>query len=51
VKHLPSTTPLLSFAGSFPLFHTPQDTPVAATSPALLQTVFVSVRDALKALL
>ncbi len=51
VKHLPQATPLLSFAGSFPLFHTPQDTPVAATSPALLQTVFASVRDAVKALL
>ena len=50
-KHLPASTPLLSFAGSFPLFHTPQDTPVAATSPALLQTVFASVRDAVKALL
>jgi hypothetical protein len=43
--------PLLSFAGSFPLFHTPQDTPEAATSPALLDTVFESVRDAVKALI
>lgn len=51
VKHLPDGTPLLSFAGSFPLFHTPQDTPVAATSPALLQTAFASVHDAVKALL
>jgi len=49
--HLPEATPLLSFAGSFPLFHTPQDTPEAATSPALLQTVFVAVRDAVKAVL
>ncbi|TWT10846.1 hypothetical protein [Reyranella sp. CPCC 100927] len=49
--HLPETTPLLSFAGSFPLFHTPQDTPEAATSPALLQTVFSAVRDAAKAVL
>jgi hypothetical protein len=50
-KHLPDSTPLLSFAGSFPLFHTPQDTPEAATSPALLQTAFLAVRDAVKALL
>jgi hypothetical protein len=51
VKHLPQRTPLLSFAGTFPLFHTPQDTPVAATSPALLQTAFGAVRDAVKAVL
>jgi hypothetical protein len=49
--HLPAAVPLLSFAGSFPLFHTPQDTPEAATSPALLHTVFESVRDAVKALI
>jgi hypothetical protein len=50
-RHLPAGTPLLSFAGSFPLFHTPQDTPEAATSPALLQTAFGSVYDATLALL
>lgn len=49
--HLPETTPLLSFAGSFPLFHTPQDTPEAVTTPALLETVFASVRGSVKALL
>ncbi len=50
-KHLPDSIPLLSFAGTFPLFHTPQDTPEAATSPALLQTAFAAVRDAVRALL
>ncbi|HEX2886203.1 hypothetical protein [Vineibacter terrae] len=50
-KHLPAATPLLSFAGSFPLFHTPQDTPEAATTPALLQAAYAAVRDAAKAVL
>ena len=50
-KHLPAATPLLSFAGSFPLFHTPQDTPEAATTPALLQAAYTAVRDAVRAVL
>lgn len=48
---VPPETPLLSFAGSFPLFHTPNDLPEAATSPALLERVYASVRDAVAALL
>ena len=32
--------PLLSIAGGFPLFHTPEDVPERATSPALLERVF-----------
>lgn len=50
-KHVPATAPLLSFAGSFPLFHTPQDTPEAATAPALLDQVFGAVRAAAEAVL
>ena len=32
--------PLLSMAGGFPLFHTPEDVPERATSPALLERVY-----------
>jgi hypothetical protein len=31
--------PLISMAGGFPLFHTPEDVPADATSPALLERV------------
>ena len=32
--------PLISMAGGFPLFHTPEDVPDDATSPALLERVY-----------
>ena len=32
--------PLISMAGGFPLFHTPEDVPERATSPALLERVY-----------
>jgi hypothetical protein len=32
--------PLLSMAGGFPLFHTPEDVPERATTPALLERVY-----------
>jgi hypothetical protein len=51
IRHPPTTTPLLSLAGFFPLFHTPQDLPAAATSPRLLAQVYAAVSDALRALI
>ena len=48
---LPSGTPLLSISGSFPLFHTPQDTPAAATDPQLLATAYQALRSAADVLL
>ena len=32
--------PLISMAGGFPLFHTPEDVPERATTPALLERVY-----------
>lgn len=32
--------PLISMAGGFPLFHTPEDVPECATTPALLERVY-----------
>jgi len=32
--------PLISMAGGFPLFHTPEDVPAQATTPALLERVY-----------
>ena len=43
---LPPGVPLLSLAGSFPLFHTPEDLPQLATSPALLESVYVALEQA-----
>src|SRR5262245_5513272 len=40
--------PLLSMAGGFPLFHTPEDVPERATSPALLGRVHDAVLDAVR---
>jgi hypothetical protein len=50
-QKLGSSTPLLSFAGQFPQFHTPDDLPGATTTPALLDTAYRSVRSAALALL
>jgi len=38
--------PLLSFAGGFRLFHTPEDVPQNATSPELLEVVCKAVQEA-----
>ncbi len=38
--------PLVSMAGGFPLFHTPEDVPERATTPALLERVYHAVLDA-----
>lgn len=38
--------PLLSFAGPFPLFHTPEDVPENATSPEIMQVVCDAVIEA-----
>jgi len=38
--------PLLSMAGGFPLFHTPEDVPELATTPALLDAVSRAMLDA-----
>jgi hypothetical protein len=38
--------PLLSMAGGFPLFHTPEDVPERATTPALLERAYRAVLDA-----
>jgi hypothetical protein len=43
--------PLLSVAGTFPLFHTPDDLPEAATSPQLLTAMSAHVLDGARALL
>ncbi|QQS12527.1 MAG: hypothetical protein IPK81_24175 [Rhodospirillales bacterium] len=50
-RHLGDATPLLSFAGAFPLFHTPGDVAVATTSPALLEGAHRAVAEAMAALL
>jgi hypothetical protein len=42
--------PLLSLAGTFPLFHTPDDLPDAATSPDLLAAMSARVLDGARAL-
>lgn len=42
--------PLLSFAGGFPLFHTPEDRAAVATTPALLAEVYAAFRACLPAL-
>jgi hypothetical protein len=38
--------PLLSIAGRFSLFHTPEDVPERATAPALLERVAHAVLEA-----
>jgi hypothetical protein len=38
--------PLLSLAGTFPLFHTPDDVPSYATSPDLLEAVYAALQQA-----
>jgi hypothetical protein len=38
--------PLLSMAGRFPLFHTPEDVPEHATTPALLERVYHATIEA-----
>ncbi|GAA5178576.1 hypothetical protein GCM10023322_06070 [Rugosimonospora acidiphila] len=50
-QKLGSSVPLLSFAGQFPQFHTPDDRPGVATDPSLLDTAYRSVRGAAQALL
>jgi hypothetical protein len=50
-QKLGSSTPLLSFAGQFPQFHTPDDLPGVTTTPALLDTAYRSVHSAALALL
>ena len=42
--------PLLSMAGGFPLFHTPEDVPERATTPALLERVHHAVFAAVHAM-
>jgi hypothetical protein len=46
-----NSVPLLSFAGQFPQFHTPDDRPGVTTTPALLDTAYRSVRSAALALI
>ena len=43
--------PMLSFAGDFPLFHTPQDTAEQASAPALLERVDGVLTEAVKTVL
>lgn len=43
---LDPTIPLLSTAGTTPLFHTPEDLPEMATSPSLLATVYHAFEQA-----
>jgi hypothetical protein len=50
-KQLGSSVPLLSFAGQFPQFHTPDDRPGVTTTPALLDTAYRSVHSAVIALI
>jgi hypothetical protein len=50
-QKLGSSVPLLSFAGQFPQFHTPDDRPGVTTTPALLGTAYRSVHSAALALL
>ena len=42
--------PLLSMAGGFPLFHTPEDVPDRATTPALLERVYHAALEAARVL-
>ena len=42
--------PMVSFAGDFPLFHTPEDTPENATTPALLTRVDDVLRRTIRAI-
>lgn len=42
--------PLLSFAGSFPLFHTPEDRPPVSTTPLLLERAFTAMLEYVRAL-
>jgi hypothetical protein len=48
---LGTSVPMLSFAGQFPQFHTPDDRPGVTTTPALLETAYNSVHSATLALL
>jgi hypothetical protein len=50
-QQLGSSVPLLSFAGQFPQFHTPDDRPGVTTTPALLDTAYQSVHSAALALI
>jgi len=50
-QRLGNSVPLLSFAGQFPQFHTPDDRPGVTTTPALLDTAYRSVRSAALALI
>jgi hypothetical protein len=50
-QRLGSSVPLLSFAGQFPQFHTPDDLPGVTTTPAVLDTAYRSVRSAALALI
>jgi hypothetical protein len=50
-QRLGSSVPLLSFAGQFPQFHTPDDRPGVTTTPALLDTAYRSVHSAALALI
>lgn len=50
-QKLGSSVPLLSFAGTFPQFHTPDDRPGVTTNPTLLDMAYRSVRAAAVALL
>jgi hypothetical protein len=50
-QQLGNSVPLLSFAGQFPQFHTPDDRPGVTTTPALLDTAYRSVHSAALALL
>ena len=43
--------PMISLAGDFPLFHTPEDTAERATTPVLLERVDGVLRDAVRAAL
>jgi hypothetical protein len=42
--------PLVSMAGRFPLFHTPEDMPERATTPALLERAFAAALAAARSL-
>jgi hypothetical protein len=50
-QRLGNSVPLLSFAGQFPQFHTPDDRPGVTTTPALLDTAYRSVHSAALALI
>ena len=44
-------TPMISLAGDFPLFHTPEDTAANATTPYLLERVEEVLGNALRTIL